>query len=176
MESWITCLTTVGDKELWRFMRKVTGPVFDGTLPVWLGGNVYWLSGERWRKSQLVCLDGEAGKEIWRWTLPDSIFWSTDHQLAGGGYATSFSSLQIDDELIMVIDGSGRLHWLAPATGKVLGSFHPSRQYLCPPAVRGDNLVVCKFDSITSYPMTTVLARGSRDAVLAEGRDALASG
>ena len=74
------------------------------------------------------------------------------------------------------MDTAGRLHVRHPVTGEVLGVFHPSRRYLCPPAVRGDRLIVCTFRSLRSYPMRVVLGEGGGEGILARARAALAHG
>lgn len=166
----LSCYTVIDNRKIWSYARQVAPPVLFAQMPVLSKGRVYWLNGSSSRRTELVCLEGASGKVVWKRTMPNAIYWPSGHQLRGGGYPKRFATLRLEGEKLATLDAAGRLYVLDANTGRTLWGFHPSSRYLCPPAIRGDSLIVCTFRSIRRYRISRIRGPQAREKLVAAMR------
>lgn len=172
----LTSVCTVDGKTRWRFECTPVQAYLYERMPIWAHGRIYWLNGAPRRRSEAICLGADDGKVVWRYRLSNGAYRSTDHSLRAGSRARKFASFSLEGGRIIAMDTNGRLHFLDAKTGEPAGQFHPSRTYLCSPAIRGDSLIVFTRDEVRSYPMENVLGDAGRSKMLAYARSALSRG
>ena len=156
-ENNIICKTLDG-KHLWSF--QVPG-LRSPCTPRFYRGDVIWMSGTTIQKGQVVRLDGDTGKVVWRTVLPNGAYKPGDHQFKSGGYAwCNWDALRVlgDGSRLLAIDGTGRLFFLDGETGAVLRSVRPTEKHLCAPTVVGTSMVFCGFDKARAVPLATLMS------------------
>ncbi|MCK4624369.1 MAG: PQQ-binding-like beta-propeller repeat protein [Phycisphaerae bacterium] len=157
----LICQTTRG-KHLWSF--QVAG-LRSPCMPQFYKGDVIWMSGTTVQKGQVVRLDGQTGKMVWKTVLPNGAYKPSDHQLKGGGYAwDDWDALMSigDGRRLLAIDGTGRLFFLDGATGKILRTARLMETHLCAPTEVGELMVFCGHDGARAVPKSALMEPGKQ--------------
>lgn len=157
----LICQTTSG-KHLWSFQ---VGGLRSPCTPRFYRGDVIWMPGSSRQKGQVVRLDGQTGKVVWRTVLPNGVYNPSDHQLKGGAYAwDDWDTLRPlrDDRELLAVGGTGRLFFLDGATGAILQTARPMKTHLCAPREVGKLMVFCGQDGARAVPKATWMEPAER--------------
>lgn len=157
------CLSVPDNQKLW----TLPAPAGRAGLPLWHGGHPTFICGTEWQRGVVTSIDRATGKPRWSTALGWGAYVANQHQLRGGGYQDNLSPLAALDEHLLALDGSGRLYFLDPASGRSVATRRLCRNLLAMPVQRGGQLIVVSFDWIRSYSIDSLLRpEASLDAAL----------
>jgi outer membrane protein assembly factor BamB len=132
--------------------------------PFWHKEDVIALNGDRDTKSEVVRLQGETGKIVWRFGLPRGAWRSTHWEHRHGAYPHLFQdAIALLGNRLLAIGGEGALYFLDPATGKLEAKASLGGEHFLFPTLVGDQLIVCTSDELRSVPLRMVLGQSSPD-------------
>jgi outer membrane protein assembly factor BamB len=132
--------------------------------PIWYKGDVVALNGDRDTKAEVVRLQGETGKVIWRFPLPRGAWRSTHWEHRQGAYPHLFQdALAPVADRLLALGGEGALYFLDPATGKLQARAKLGGEPFLFPALVGENLIFCTSDELRAVPLKLVLGQSAPD-------------
>jgi outer membrane protein assembly factor BamB len=132
--------------------------------PFWHKGDVIALNGDRDTRAEVVRLQGETGKVVWRFPLPRGAWRSTHWEHRQGAYPQLFQdALAPVANRLLAVGGEGALYFLDPATGTLEAKARLGGELFLFPALVGDNLILCTSDELRAVPLKMVLGQSSPD-------------
>lgn len=132
--------------------------------PFWYKDDVIALNGDRENKAEVVRLQGETGKVVWRFPLPRGAWRSSHWEHRQGAYPHLFQdSIALVGNRLLALGGEGGLYFLDPATGKLEAQARLGGELFLFPTLVGDHLIICTSDELRSIPLKMVLGQSSTD-------------
>lgn len=149
----LRCINTADQTTQWVCQPEMANRVFQRIMPIWAGDRVYWLLGDPGHAGLIICLNADTGSKIWEQRVAPGVYWSELHQLRGGAYAPPFSPLLLAGQYVCVMDSTGTIQLFDAANGLPLGALPAAADHLCPPAIRGDQLIVSSLTGLHGFPL-----------------------